>query len=146
MADGLGSSVSLLVPTLSGSTITSSRYQTRQAAPPLGQRSLVDTSRADRVYLVRENFLGCVIHSSSDLREDVIDGSSVLVSFVLVRPPLFRDGTSDTTSNKEQVLATVVPTVAIRRCVSIHVGPLFFITPSEPPNSIFFSYILKAGT
>ena len=87
-----------------------------------------------------------VAHSSSDLREDGIDGSSVLVSFVLVRPPLFRDGTSDTTSNKEQVLATVVPTVAIRRCVSIHFGPLFFTTPSEPPNSIFFSYILKAGT
>ena len=75
--------------------------------------------------------------SSSDLRQDDTNGSSVLVLFVLVRPPLFHDDTSDTTNNKEQVLAAMVFTVGIRRWVPIPVGLLFPVTPSEPQTVSF---------
>ena len=43
----------------------------------------------------------------------------------MVRPPLFRDGTSGTTSNKEQVLASVALAVAIHRWVSTPVSLWF---------------------
>ena len=79
-----------------------------------------------------------------NFRDEDANGSSVLVLFVLARSPLFLEGTSGTTGDKEQVLATMVSTVAIRRCVSISAGPLFSTTPSEPPNSIFFSCVREA--
>ena len=115
MADGMTSSASLSASAVFGSTITSSRYQTRQALLLLVQRSLSDTPGTDQVYLVWKNLILCVIYSSSDLRGDETDGSSVLVLFALVRRPLFRNSMSDTESDKEQVLASMAPTVAIRR-------------------------------
>ena len=66
LTDWVGSSVSLPVLTLSGSTITSSHYQMRQALLSLGQQPFSDTPRVDRIYLVRKTFIWCVILSSSD--------------------------------------------------------------------------------
>ena len=145
LADRMRFSVSLSASPLSGYTTTSSRYQTRQALPSLARRSLLDTRRADRVYLVWKSVIRCVILSSSDLREDGTDGLPVLVLFILVGSPPFRDGISDTTDNKEQVLATMPPAVDISREVSIPVGPLFLAILTELPNSILLSRIHKAG-
>ena len=92
---------------------TSSWYQTRQALLSLAGRSLFDTQRADRVYLVWKSVIWCAILLNSDLREDGTDGLPVLVLFILVGSPLFHDRTSTTTDNKEQVLATMVPAVDI---------------------------------
>ena len=114
LADGMGSSAPLSASALSGYMITSSHYRTRRELFSLGQRPSSDTPSADRVYLVWKNLIRCVIPPSSDLRGDGTNGSSVLVLFVLVRPPLFYGGTSGTTSNTEQVLASMAPTVAIR--------------------------------
>ena len=46
--------------------------------------AMFDTRRADRVYLVWEAVIWCVILSSSDLREDSTNESPVLVLFILV--------------------------------------------------------------
>ena len=113
----------------------------------LGQQYLSDTPRADRVYLVRENPTRYVIPSSSDLRGDGADRSSVLVLFVLVCSPLFRDGISGTTRNKEQVLATMVHTLDVHRWVSAPVDPLFPPILTDPPNSTLASSdcVYRAG-
>ena len=66
--------------------------------------------------------------SLSGLRGHGTDGSPVFTLFVLVRSPLFLDGTSGTMNNTEQILANITPTVAIRRWVSTMVGPLFPLT------------------
>ena len=123
--------MSLSASTLSGSTITSSRYQTRRALLPLGQGPFSDTPRADCVYLVGENLIRCVISPSSDHWSNDTDGSSVFVLFVLVRSSLFRDGTSGTKGNEEQVLAGVVPNVDVRRWVSTPLDPQFSTTPKQ---------------
>ena len=95
--------------------ITSSHYRTRRALLSPGQRFLSDTPGADRVYLVWEIFIRRVIPSSSYLLGDGTDRLSVFVLFVLVRSPLFLADTSGATGNKEQVLASVVHSVDIRR-------------------------------
>ena len=53
--------------------------------------------------------------SGSGLRSDSANGSSVFALFVLVLSPLFLDDTSDTIDNKEQVLASMVPNLDVRR-------------------------------
>ena len=115
LADGMVSSTSISASTLSGFMTTSSHYRTRRALLSVDQQSLSDTPSADRVYLDRENIIRCVIPSSSGLRRDDTDGSSVLVLFVLVHSPLFRDSASGATRNKEQVLAGMVPSVDVHR-------------------------------
>ena len=136
MADGMGYSASISASTLSGSTTTSSHYLTRRAHLSLDQQSLSDTPSADRVYLDRKNLARCVIPSSSDLRGDGTDRSSVFVLFVLVRSPLFIDGASGTRSNKEQILAGMVFGVDIHRRVSTTVDPLFPPILTDPQTAL----------
>ena len=71
--------------------------------------------------LVWKAFVWSVIPSSSELLYP--DCSSVFVLFILVRSLHFRDCMSRAEGNKEQVLATMVLYMVIRRSVSIPVGP-----------------------
>jgi hypothetical protein len=67
--------------------------------------------------------------SSFELWWDYSDRTPVLALFVLVWSLLIRDSRSCTEGNKEQILATVVPTMVVRRLVCIPVGPL---SPCDP--------------
>ena len=95
--------------------------------------------------MVWKSVIWCVTFSNSNLREDDTNGSSVLVLFISVGSPLFHDRPSDTTDDKEQVLATMVPTVGVCRYVFIPVDPLFPTILSELPNSKFWFGIHKTG-
>jgi hypothetical protein len=81
-----------------------------------------------------------------ELLWDYPDRAPVFVLFILVWSLLFRDGTSCTEGNKEQVLATMVPTMVIRRLVCTPLGPVAPppVTPSQLRNSVFDPLFTKS--
>ena len=96
-----------------------------------------DISGSDRVHLVWEILVEFVIVSDFELRRDHVDGAPVFVLFILVSSLFPRNGTLYTERPKEQVLATVVPDMAIRRSVCILVGPLTHCDPVSTPEQPF---------
>ena len=86
-----------------------------------------------------------VIVSGFELQRDHVDGAPVFVLFILVSSPLPCDSASFTERNTEQVLVTVVSTMAIRRSVRIPVNLLSPVALSQLLNSLLEPRVHEAG-